>query len=320
MESLGLPSGFRDILFEEAKKRRRMGNTLAGIFERRGYREVTPSGVELMELYARGNQSIRDRVYRFLDRDDNLLALRADFTPAVARIACTRLSSVDVPLKMWYMGNVFRKVSPKQGRFAEISQVGAELLGVDAAAGDAEIIATALECLSGLGVHDVQVHLNHAGIFRGIVEVMDLDRVALSQVREEVDRKDTRALAARLEHLDVRGDVGDQLRALTRFIGGDEVLTSALAVLSNPVSSSALGELRQIGELLHTWKKHISYDFTEIDEMEYYTGVMFRFYSTRLRSELGGGGRYDSLTKEFGRAMPAVGFSFSVEQLLDLVE
>jgi ATP phosphoribosyltransferase regulatory subunit HisZ len=85
MNSLGLPPGFRDVLFEEARARRSIEGKLAGVFEQRRYKEVIPSTVEFLDLYTRGKQSIKDRVYRFLDRQDNLLALRANFTPAVAR-------------------------------------------------------------------------------------------------------------------------------------------------------------------------------------------------------------------------------------------
>lgn len=319
MNSLGLPPGFRDVLFEEARARRSIEGKLAGVFEQRGYKEVIPSTVEFLDLYTRGKQSIKDRVYRFLDRQDNLLALRADFTPAVARIVSTRSSASETAIKVWYVGSVFRKVEPEQGRFCEITQVGAELLGTNSISTDAEIITTALSCLSTLGIENVRVHINHAGIFRGIVEAMGLDNTALSLVKSELDRKDTRALAARLQKLDVPGDVQVQLRALTGMIGGEEVLAEARAKIPNEQSRMALAELDELAAALAPWKKSLCYDITEIDELEYYTGIMFKFFSPRLRAELGGGGRYDALMKEFGPGMPAIGFSFSLESLMELV-
>lgn len=319
MNSLGLPPGFRDVLFEEARARRSIEGKLAGVFEQRGYKEVIPSTVEFLDLYTRGKQSIKDRVYRFLDRQDNLLALRADFTPAVARIVSTRSSASEMPIKLWYVGSVFRKVEPEQGRFCEITHAGAELLGTNSISTDAEIITTALSCLSSLGIENVLVHINHAGIFRGIVEAMGLDSTALSLVKSELDRKDTRALAARLQKLDVPGDVQAQLRALTGMIGGEEVLAEARGKIRNEQSRIALAELDGLAAALAPWKKYLCYDLTEIDEMEYYTGIMFKFFSPKLRAELGGGGRYDALMKEFGTGMPAIGFSFSLESLMELV-
>ena len=319
MSVQGLPPGFRDVLSDEAKARRTLEGMLAGVFEQRGYREVTPSTIEYLDLYTRGKQSITDRVYRFLDRQDNLLALRADFTPAIARIVSMRGSALALPIRVWYVGSVFRKVDPEQGRFCEITQVGAELLGTNSVPTDAEIISTAMSCLSILAIDGVQVHINHAGIFRGIVEAMDLDGRALSMVKSELDRKDTRALSARLEQLDVPGDVRAQLRALTGLIGGQELLGEAREKIHNERSRAALQELEALASSLTPWKENLCYDLTEIDEMEYYTGIMFKFFHPKLRGELGGGGRYDALLKEFGTGMPAVGFSFSMESLLELV-
>lgn len=319
MNPLGLPPGFRDILFDEAKTRRMVEGKLAGVFEQRGYREVVPSAIEFVDLYTRGKQSVKDRVYRFLDRQDNLVALRADFTPAVARILSTRASSVEPPVKVWYVGSVFRKVEPEQGRFSEITQVGAELLGTNSISTDAEIIDTAMSCLSALGIDAVQVHINHAGVFRGIVEAMDLDKAALLSVTSELDRKDTRALATRLQELEVPGDVQEQLRALTGLIGGIEVLETAQTKIRNEKSRKALADLEKLSTTLTAWKDVLCYDLTEIDEMEYYTGIMFKFFSPKLRTELGGGGRYDGLMHDLGLRMPAVGFSFSLESLLHLI-
>jgi ATP phosphoribosyltransferase regulatory subunit len=319
MNSLGLPPGFRDVLFEEARARRSIEGKLAGVFEHRGYKEVVPSTVEFLDLYTRGKQSIKDRVYRFLDRQDNLLALRADFTPAVARIVSTRAPAAETPMKVWYVGSVFRKVEPEQGRFCEFTQVGAELLGTNSVATDTEIIGTALSCLSSLGISNVLVHINHVGIFRGIVDAMGLDSMALSLVKSELDRKDTRALASRLQKLDVPGDVQAQLHALTGMIGGEDVLVEARAQIRNEQSRMALAELDGLAAALAPWKQYLCYDLTEVDELEYYTGVMFKFFSPRLRVELGGGGRYDALMREFGTEMPAIGFSFSLESLMELV-
>jgi ATP phosphoribosyltransferase regulatory subunit len=319
MTSMGLPIGFRDALFEEAKARRSIEDTLAGVFEQRGFREIIPSSVEFLELYMRGNQAARDHAYRFLDREDNLLALRADFTPAVARIVSTRLASAEPPVKVWYAGNVFRKVDPRQGRYSETTQIGAELIGVHSTASDAELIAAAMLCLSKLGIESVQLHINHAGILSGIVDAAVLDHAERDQVKSQLDRKDMHGLAAKLEELGVRREIQAQLHALSRLIGGEEVVQQALRSIDNERSRSALKELQSLAALLASWKAQIVYDLTEVDEMEYYTGVMFKMLSSRLRTELGGGGRYDTLLREFGTPIPAVGFSFSLENLVELV-
>jgi ATP phosphoribosyltransferase regulatory subunit len=317
--SIGNPLGFRDILFDEAKRRRSIEQKLSEAFDHRAYREICTAGVEYFDVYQRGNQSIKDRVFRFLDRDDQLLALRADFTPAIARVVTTRLTQADLPVRVWYCGNVFRKVQPNRGLFRETTQVGAELLGVNSARSDAEILSLALDCLHTLGISDFKVHLNHAGIFRGIVNASGLDERQLQLLQSVIDRKDARGVAARLRETGVSTNIAAQLESLSRYIGGEEILDEAEQLLTSSESQAALGELRQLNAALREWKSNITFDLTEIDEMEYYTGIMFNFFSPTLRGELGGGGRYDDLLKEFGKAMPAVGFSFSLESLVELV-
>jgi len=316
--TIGLPAGFRDLLFDESSKRRAVESRLASVFEREGYGEVSPSGIEYLDIYARGNQAIKERTFKFLDRDDNLLALRADFTPAIARIAAGRLQNVAPPIKIWYSGSVFRKADVNRGRFHEFIQVGAELLGLNSVVRDAEILNLAMLNLAALDIHDVQVHINHAGIFRGIVNALKLDRKGLQLVKSKIDRKDTRGLAARLESLGVAQDLREQMECLSRSVGGMPVLAAARASMTNPESRRAIDELAELASLLKAWDRNIVFDLTEIDELEYYTGVMFEFFSPNLTSELGRGGRYDSLLREFGADMPAVGYSFSMDRLVEL--
>ncbi len=317
--TIGLPAGFRDLLFTEAQTRRRIGDSLARLFDERGYGEIAPSTVEYHDLYRRGNQSVEDRTVKFLDRDDHLLALRADFTPAIARIAANRLLQTPRPIRIWYEGSVFRKVDPKRGRYCEFIQVGAELLGLDSVEQDVEIIDLALSSLDALGLRDAKLHINHAGIFRSLVNDLQLDRKSLRQVKAAIDRKDARGLATRLETLGVSPDVHDQLEVLASCVGGEEVLQRASDSVRNTSARNAIAALRNLANGLTRWRDLITFDLAEIDEMEYYTGIMFTLFHPRLSTELGGGGRYDTLLREFGAELPAVGFSFSMDALADLV-
>jgi len=314
-KTIGLPAGFRDLVFESAERRRRIENGFASVLGAASYREVIPSTVEYLELYARGNQGARDRAIRFLDRDDVLLALRADFTPAVARIVAGRLPDLHPPVRLWYSGPVFRKTGRHSAQYREFAQIGAELIGGAPAAADAEILDVALECLTKSGFSDASVHVNHAGIFRGLVNSLGLAPPQLAEIRSAIDRKDMRALDGRLEELGVHGSVRAQVRALSRCVGDERALEGAAGSLGNEESRAAIASLESLSGSLPRWKGRIVYDLTEIDEMEYYTGVMFTFLSATHSAELGRGGRYDALMREFGADIPAVGFSFSMDTL-----
>lgn len=317
--TIGLPAGFRDILFDEATARRRIESTFAAVLAQRGYREIVPSGVEFLDVYARGNQSVKDLTFKFLDRDDNLLALRADFTPAIARIVAAGALGEDQPYRLWYAGSVYRKADLHRGRFHEFRQIGAELIGLPDTGGDVEILSTAMACLDEAGLRDVQLHVNHAGVFRGLIGSLGLTGEGLRKVKTEIDHKDMRRVTARLERQGVDQGVRDQLEAVCRCVGGVDTLEATANIVTNEETRQAIGSLLQLWEGLSPWKDRIIFDLTEIDEMEYYTGIMCAFFSPRLSSELGRGGRYDALVQEFGRPLPAVGFSFAVDGLAELL-
>jgi ATP phosphoribosyltransferase regulatory subunit len=256
--------------------------------------------------------------FKFLDREDNLLALRADFTPAIARIVAAGALDGEMPHRIWYAGSVFRKTDWHRGRFHEFRQIGAELIGLNSMERDREILDLAFTCLDAVGLHDVQLHLNHAGIFRGIIGALGLAGDALQKVKTEIDRKDLRRMSSRLENLGVAAAVQSQLGAVCRCVGTEKLLRETRGEVLIEESCRAMDDLLALADGLRRWKDHILFDLTEIDELEYYTGMMFSFFSPRLKSELGKGGRYDALLQEFGRSLPAVGFSFSLDGLAEL--
>jgi ATP phosphoribosyltransferase regulatory subunit len=316
--SPGLPSGFRDLLFDEAARRRTAETSLASQFANAGYSEIRPSSIEYLDTYTRGKQSISDRAFKFLDRDDNLLALRADFTPAVARIVSTRLRNATGPMRFWYSGDVFRRPDPKRGSYGEVWQVGVELIGANWVASDAEVVDLAMQCLDKLGCSDVRIHLNHADVFRGVISSLQLDEAARERVTTFIDHKDARGLADQLRNIGAGRETERQLQLLARCIGDASVLDLAEQAMTQPESVAAIAHLRALGKALSRWEDRIVYDLTEIDEMEYYTGVMFTFFSATAHRELGNGGRYDALLREFGADLPAVGFSFAMNDVVEV--
>ena len=316
--TIGLPTGYRDVVFDEARSRRTIERQFAEVFDKRGFGEISPSGVEYLDVYTRGRQSIKEVTFKFLDRDDNLLALRADFTPAIARVVSSGVLGEEVPYRIWYCGNVFRKADVHRGRFHEFRQIGAELLGANSIERDVEILQVALECMAAAGIKDVHLHLNHAGIFRGIINALPLDPEALRQVKTEIDRKDMRRVAARLQDFGVAPDIQRQVNAICRCVGDRDDLCATREAIDNQEAAAAMDALLELASLLSPFTENIVFDLTEIDEMEYYTGVMFAFFHPKVSTELGKGGRYDALLQEFGRSMPAVGFSFSMDNLVVL--
>ncbi len=114
-----VPIGFSDLFFDEAARQIWLGDTLRDLFGRWAYAPVIPPTV----AYAEGlSTETAPNVYRFLDREGHTLALRADLTLPVARIAGTRLYDQDLPLRLCYVERVFRHVAPQAGQRREFTQ------------------------------------------------------------------------------------------------------------------------------------------------------------------------------------------------------
>src|SRR5206468_7895912 len=113
--------GTQDLLFEAARRLRRCEAALCDVFERARYGEVIPPAIEAADVFG-------PEAFRALDRSGKLIALRADFTAQVARIAATRLAGVS-PLRLYYRGSIVRRVAPDSGPVYERLQAGCELVG-----------------------------------------------------------------------------------------------------------------------------------------------------------------------------------------------
>lgn len=311
------PPGFRDLLPPAAGKRRALEHTLAGVFEAEGFGEVRPPSVEHLALYQQGRQHAAAAAYRFLDRDDRLLALRADFTPAVARAVAARPPGAGEVRKHWYAGSVIRRTASSGGRYHEISQAGAEVFGTHGPEEDADVIRLLLRCLDRLGVHDVTVHVSHAGIAAELLARVLPDPERAARARRDILRRDAQALTERLRSWDVADPAGEALRALAGAPGGPspEARIGGIA----PGADRAQAALRAILGSLPPAETRVVPDLGELDELEYYTGVIFTVYHGGAPEPLGRGGRYDGLLGAFGLDLPAIGFSLALDQLAELI-
>jgi len=151
-----LPPGSRDVLPEEARELRAIGEALRTTFEDQGYGEVMTPSLEYADVVARGVLGEVLPSYRLIDDRGAWLELRSDSTVPLARVAATRYHGHDAPLRFWYSQIVFRPVPALQGRSREISQTGIELFGVAGHDGDREVLGIAAQCLQAVGLCGAQ--------------------------------------------------------------------------------------------------------------------------------------------------------------------
>src|SRR6185503_19744375 len=164
---LRLPTGMRDHAPEAASARRRIVDGLLATFERRGFARVITPAFEYEEVLALGlGPAARAATFRFVEpRSGEVVALRPDITPQIARLIATRYRDEPGPVRLCYEGTVVRLERGARGQ-REVMQAGVELAGVPGPDGDADAIALAVQALAAVGLARPTVDLGHLGLAR----------------------------------------------------------------------------------------------------------------------------------------------------------
>ena len=166
----------------------------------------------------------------------DLVAFRPDITPQIARLAAAHLCGPGAPPpphRIAYDGMVLRAQARTAGALREVFQVGVELMGVQSAEADAEVIALAARCLEAAGLHRFQVDVGHAEFFQGIMDAVKLPDAVKSGVRAALAARDFVALEDLLERTSLRSAEHDLLLRFPALRGGVEILDAAAGLVRN---------------------------------------------------------------------------------------
>ena len=313
-----IPPGTQILIGRAAKRRRALERTICSVFEGWSYEEIVPPIFDYYDVFIKGmGTGLEEQIYRFIDRDGNILALRPEFTSLVAKTVVTRLNKATRPIRLYYSGEVLRFEKPKGGRQREFAQIGIEHFGSKGKSSDIEILLIAVEAFERLGIPDFQINLGSVDFFGGIVDRISLPEEQISKLKEVLSLKDQSGLEALLERLDLDARRKDILRAIPHLTGGREVIKEARGLIRNERSLQSLDHLEEIYSVFENLglERHLTIDLGEVQGFDYYTGILFRVYVPQLGFEVATGGRYDGLPATFGEDLPAVGFSFSIDRL-----
>lgn len=313
-----VPPGSQDLLAHDVRLRRRVQRAWFQLAEAHGYEEVVPPTFEYEEVFTRGGGELASRLIRFVDSDGRLVALRADFTSSIARMAATRLTAAPLPLRLSYAGKVYRQEAEGGGRRREVFQMGAELIGDGRVEADAEVLRLVIEVLRALGISDFQINLGDIRFIRPLLA--GLPPAAAERLRHAIDRKDRGALAEAAHEIGAAAAVARALVELPELIGRGEVLLRARALACGAEADAAIERLRRLDALLgEAERAHVVYDLGEIRGLGYYTGPQFEVYVAGVGRALGFGGRYDELLALYGAPRPAIGFMLETDALATLL-
>lgn len=306
------PEGTQDRLFSECRERRCVQKALLGLFQRRGFDEVSTPEVEFYDLFLRsGNPLPQEQLLKIIDRGGRIMVMRPDCTTPIARVVAAKLKHLPGPQRLYYDQTVFRSGKEHRGGRSEIAQCGVELLGVQGLRADAEILALAADSLRATGLREFHIEIGHVGFFRDLARALQLSREEAEVIRSLIEGKNFAALADLLAPY-ADSAPGKTLDRLPYLFGGVEVLNEAEQLFPN---CDAISYLRTLYAVLDSagYGGDFRFDLGLVHQIDYYTGVVFRGYAMGAADAVLSGGRYDSLLGAFGPDAPATGFAVDVD-------
>lgn len=321
--TLRLPTGMRDFAPRAAASRRRIAETLLEVFERWGFARVITPAFEYEEVLALGlGGAGRAAAIRFVEPSSGqVVALRPDITPQIARLIATRFRDELGPVRLSYEGTVVRLERAGKGQ-RELIQAGVELAGVGSPAGDVEVIALGVAALRAAGLPQPTIDLGHLGLAREVLAALELPEAVVAEARRRIAKRDATGLEEILR--DARGSSAAVRFAalLPELSGSPAVLETATKRAPTPGIKRALADLAAIVAAIEDrgLDARLHVELGEVRGFDYYTGVRFQAFVPGASDAVLAGGRYDNLLARYGRPSPAVGFAIDVEAAAGALE
>lgn len=281
------PKGFNDIMPNVASRRRDVISKISVVLEKYGFTPLETPIVEFAETLLGKYGEEEKLIYTFEDKGGRKLALRYDLTVPLARFIANNLGLLKPTFSRYQIGEVFRGEKPQRGRSRQFTQFDCDIVGSNNLEDDARIIASSIDSIRNLGFKNAKLAIN--------------DRLNFKDLSVE----------------DIR------LIDKVHKIGIDKLPPNLVEFIKNSQPTEDLIKIFKI--LSSSYKlvedKDFFFDPTLARGLDYYTGAVFEMKLNGNPSDLsiGGGGRYDKLIGMFaGKDIPAVGFSFGIDRLIDL--
>ncbi len=294
--------GFRDFLGREARKRDYVKNALKKVFESYGFEPLETPVLEYEEILTGKYGEEGDKLmYRFEDNGGRKVAMRYDQTVPTARVVAQYQATLPVPFKRYQMQNVYRADNTQRGRYREFTQCDIDIIGVNSALSDAEIVAAVIDGYKALGFKNIKVLLNDRTVFEGL----EPDAIATIDKLKKIGKDGV------VEELVARGTAKTS-----------EEAKNILQSIMDAKMSERLEEVFAKLSEMDIDSNLLEYSPTLARGLDYYTGLIFEVEIPEYPvGSVCGGGRYDNLIGMFaGQQIPAVGCAFGFDRTLEAME
>lgn len=325
------PLGMKDIYPDEARRKRSLENTLLEFFESQGFEMVSCGVFEYVDTLLRGrSEEETSNWVQLFDTSGRAMALRPDITPSVARMAAPLIASDHNNIRWCYAERVYRRAQRNVPftwstmRAAESSQVGVEWLGQGGTETDVSLLTTAVTALRHLNLHTWQLVIGHAAFTPAYLKATGLSEEDVEDLLTELAEGNYVGFRQKAETSGVGVNVLNQLSELN-----PRNPDSLPAEVKEAFRHSAAGEealaawahLTHLGESVDAlgFGDGIAFDLTLCRDLTYYTGIVFEVFAEGSGAPIALGGRYDELLQHFGAEAPAIGFTFEIDGLQNVM-
>lgn len=296
--------GMRDFYPESMAIRNWLYSKIREVSESFGYQEFEGPYLESIELYAAksGEELVNKQSFVFPDRSGEMITLRPELTPTLARMVAQRQHQLHYPLRWWSFGPFWRYERPQKGRTREFFQWNIDLIGVDTPEADAELIAVAATFFQkvGLSPNDISILVNDRGLVNAKFDNIDIPSGLRPEVLRLIDRREKMRSKEWLSYAQEMGLTTLQVDGLNQLLGDDDLWHESETMRRLFSAIEALGV-----------SSYVRYAPYIIRGLDYYTGTVFEAWDHdgEFRAILGGG-RYDDLVSDVGGdPLPGVGFA-----------
>ena len=289
---------------------------LRKIYEQFGYKHYKMKKFEQYDLYQENKSFLSsEHIITFNDLNGKLLALKPDVTLSIVKNA--NLSDDEI-LKVYYNENVYRTSNRE---FKEIMQVGLEFIGKLDLYSLYEVVCLAKKSLEAVSKNYI-LEISHMGFILGILESEEISYGLRENLLKCISEKNVCEIEKMCKDASCSSEYVERVKKLTALGGSfSDVLNSAETLVCNTKTQNAVNELKQLYNTFVSLgeENNISLDFSVVNDMSYYNGIVFNGYIENIPYSVLSGGRYDNLLRKFNKDVDAIGFAVYVDVITSYI-
>ena len=319
MEEIKNVKGTHDVFGDENNAYEKVESLMKSIAEIYAYKGVRPPVLEYNSVFVRGvgesSDVVRKEMYTFADKGGRDLTLRPEFTAGIMRLVVQNklYATNELPLKLYYVGPVFRYERPQLGRYRQFNQFGVESIGHNSPMNDVEVIVLAYTILSSLGLENVKIKINTLG-----------DEASRNSYRTALKEYFAKYIDNMCVDCKSRFEL-NPLRILDCKVPEDRPVIDGAPKIGAYLSKESKERFDAVLEALESLQIPYEIDQGLVRGLDYYSETVFEFHYKSNKGNdygaIGAGGHYGSLMKELGGPdLPGVGFSFGIERIVSVLQ